>query len=659
MNFIGKALCLGAVVVAFSGAPVAAQEMPAEELAARFGARPTVLNISLSPSGDKIAYISSDNATTEILYMIDLAGDGVPVALTRISEANAELSDCSWANDEWLVCEIVGLTRVNGQIPIYYSRMFSVPTDGSEPQMLTSPRSFAARGIYQDGGSVVALDVEGEENKILMTRQFLQERRQVSRLGSDEEGLGVELVDVTRNRRRTVERPDEETTRYVADENGEIRLRVRRLDDARGRLTGDVQYYYREPGENDWTLFEGDLSSFQPVAVAQASNSAYGFGRVDGYSAVFRASLDGSGAYELVAARDDVDVDALIRIGRQRRVVGVSYATEKREVEYFDEDLASLASALSDALPGKPLIDIVDASADEQVLLIVASSDTDPGMTYLMDRRTNELSPLLPLRDALASLEMASMTPITFPAADGTEIPGYLTLPNGVEGPMPAVVLPHGGPGSRDYWGFDWLVQFFASRGYAVLQPNFRGSTGYGRAWFGRNGFQAWDLAVGDVNDAGRWLVSEGIADPERMGIVGWSYGGYAALQSQVLDPQLYKAVVAIAPVADLAMVVDEARDYTNYDIVRRFVGEGPHVREGSPSNYAERFQAPVLMFHGTDDINVGYRQSRRMEDRLKDAGREVEYVEYEGFDHYLDHGQVRGNMLLKIDNFLAEHLGE
>jgi len=222
---------------------------------------------------------------------------------------------------------------------------------------------------------------------------------------------------------------------------------------------------------------------------------------------------------------------------------------------------------------------------------------------------------------------------------------------------MAAIVLPHGGPGSRDEWGFDWLVQFLAARGYAVLQPNFRGSAGYGDAWFGRNGFQEWETAIGDVNDAGRWLVAEGIADPARLGIAGWSYGGYAALQSQVVDPDLYKAVVAIAPVTDLDMVVEEARDYTNFQVVRRFVGEGPHVRAGSPVNFADRFQAPVLLFHGTEDMNVGNQQSRKMEDRLEAAGVPVRYVEFEGHDHYLDHGKVRRDMLLAIDGFLAENL--
>jgi len=648
------ALCASALFTA----PASAQTANAEDLAARFGARMTLLDISLSPSGNKVAYISSDNASTEILYVVDLAGTAEPVPVTRLSDANSDLDNCSWASDDWLVCETSGYSQVEGGIPVGFSRMFAVSADGEQINTLTTRGSSYARGYLQDGGTVLALDVEGKDNTILMTRQFLDETRIGSRLGNAVNGLGVETVDLVRaSRRSTVERPDDDATRYVADENGEVRLKVRRPDNATGRLTGETYYFYRSAGSKRWRPFEGELSEFRPVSVDAASGFAYGYKRRDGYWAVYRAALDGSGNSELVAARDDVDVDRLIRIGRKQRIVGVSYATEKREVEYFDPELASLARALRTALPGQPLIDIVDASADEQVLLIVASSDTDPGMSYLLDRSNNSLSPLLPLREHLAQVPMANMEPVMFPAADGTQIPGYLTRPSNTDGPKRAVVLPHGGPGARDYWGFDWIVQFLAARGYAVLQPNFRGSSGYGAAWFGRNGFQAWELAVGDVNDAGRWLISEGIADSDQLAIMGWSYGGYAALQSQVLDPDLYQAVVAIAAVTDLKMLVEEARDYSDYSVVRRFVGQGPHVRAGSPTNFAEQFKAPVLLFHGTQDLNVAHTQSRRMKNRLEDAGRAVEYVEYDGFDHYLDHGQLRGNMLLKIDGFLNDAL--
>ena len=254
---------------------------------------------------------------------------------------------------------------------------------------------------------------------------------------------------------------------------------------------------------------------------------------------------------------------------------------------------------------------------------------------------------------------MGKMKPVTFPASDGTQIPGYLTLPPGSEGKnLPAIVLPHGGPSARDYWGFDYIVQFFAARGYAVLQPNYRGSSGYGEAWFGKNGYQAWDVAIDDVNDAGRWLVSEGIADPGQLAIAGWSYGGYAALQSQVVAPDLYKAVVAIAPVTDLAYLRDDAREYTTSRLREEQLGDGPHIDAGSPRRHAERFAAPVALFHGTLDINVDVRHSRGMAEALKDKGKQVTYREYEELQHDLGDSKVRAEMLTDIDAFLSQALG-
>ena len=207
-------------------------------------------------------------------------------------------------------------------------------------------------------------------------------------------------------------------------------------------------------------------------------------------------------------------------------------------------------------------------------------------------------------------------------------------------------------------WGFDWLSQYFANRGYAVLQPNFRGSTGYGDSWFQKNGFQSWRIAIGDVNDAGRYLLTSGIASPGKLGIFGWSYGGYAALQSSVLDPNLFKAIVAVAPVTDLATLRDEAARYSNALIVDRFIGHGPEVERGSPAQNVASIKAPVLLFHGDIDTNVGVGESRMMASRLRAAGKSVEYVEFKGLDHQLDDSAVRAEMLGKSDAFFRKAMG-
>src|SRR6185369_1261532 len=189
--------------------------------------------------------------------------------------------------------------------------------------------------------------------------------------------------------------------------------------------------------------------------------------------------------------------------------------------------------------------------------------------------------------------------PVSIAAPDGSAIPAYLTLPPGKEAKnLPAIVLPHGGPSARDEWGFDWLAQFLAARGYAVLQPQYRGSAGFGDVWLNENGFRNWRTSIGDITASAKWLSSQGIANPGRLAIVGWSYGGYAALQSAVTEPSLYKAVVAIAPVTDLQQIKQESRNYVDGDLIERLVGSGPHVEEGSPLRHAAAISAPVLLVH-------------------------------------------------------------
>lgn len=651
----------GLIALGWSGAASAGE---LEDAAGRFGLRATVLSVSLSPSGEKIAFISAGPEHSEVLNVVDLAGNGQVRVVTRNTEKNGDLTRCDWATDTRLVCELYGIGKSGGGLLLGFTRMFAIDYDGQNGQLLTERASNRALRFAQHGGSLVALEVDGEPGSILMTREWVKDRSIGTRLANDKEGYGVDIVDVTNGRRKVEEQPDTNASAFIADENGDLRLKVRSLTDGRGYLTGEDVYMYRGPEDNRWieieniTIDGAVTNEFIPVAVDDSRNVIYGFDKVGGYEAVVEVPLDGSNNGKVVVARDDVDVDQLIRIGRQRRVVGASYATERRAIKYFDAELGKLAQDLAKALPNKPLINIAGASSDENRLLIIASSDRDPGMVYLYDKSTRQLQPLLAMREALVGREMGTVTPVSYPASDGTEIPGYLTLPPGTAGKgLPSIVLPHGGPAARDEWGFDWLPQFFVSRGYAVLQPNFRGSAGYGEAWFGENGYQAWPTAIGDINDAGKWLVEQGVADPSKLAIVGWSYGGYAALQSQVVDPDLFKAVVAIAPVTDLGFLREDARDYVSGELREEQLGEGPHISAGSPLRHAEKFSAPVALFHGDYDLNVDVRHSRAMENRLKDAGKQVMYAEYEGLEHGLRDSKVRTEMLTRIDQFLANAL--
>lgn len=657
-----------ALLLAGCSMPLAAQDAAApitvDEAAIRFGARADVLDVSLSPSGNKVAYVAAGPSNIEVLYVIDLTGDPKPRPIAANREPIADLDWCEWATESRLVCQVSGMAYGTGGVLLPYDRLFAINDDGSETTELSKRQSANAVQALQFGGDVVALDVGGEQGQILMSRQYVPEANAGTRVNSDKRGFGVDLVDVSTAKRRVREGADEQAVRFVADESGRVRVKVRALRAANGRLTGENAYFYRSADSNSWepftqlTIDGSPVSAFVPVSVDSRRNVAYGYMTKDGYNAIAEFALDGGGAGKVLLARNDVDADSLIRIGRQRRVVGASYATEKREVAYFDPDLAKLAKGLAKALPDQPIINIVGASADESKLLMIASSDTQPGTVYLFDKASRQLEPLLAVRKLLENRPLGAMRPVSYPASDGTMIPGYLTMPPGSDGKnLPAVVLPHGGPSARDEWGFDWLVQFFTARGYAVLQPNYRGSSGYGEAWYGRNGFKSWEVAIGDVNDAGRWLVSEGIAQPDKLAIAGWSYGGYAALQSQVLDPALFKAVVAIAPVADLNYIVEDARDYTNFNVVRDFIGTGPHVEAGSPRRHAEKFTAPVALFHGTRDLNVDVRHSQDMEKALKSAGKSVIYREYPDLQHDLGDSAVRAKMLQEIGAFLDQTL--
>ena len=291
--------------------------------------------------------------------------------------------------------------------------------------------------------------------------------------------------------------------------------------------------------------------------------------------------------------------------------------------------------------------------------MIRASSDVDPGRWYVFDRTKKTLVEVIIDRPALKNTKLSTQKSFTLSGCGRHTDPGVYHAASGCHRRQEPARHRHAArrTGYRDEWGFDWLVQFYAQRGFVVLQPNFRGSEGYGDDWYMKDGFQSWKTSIGDVCDAGRWLVKQGIADPSKLAIVGWSYGGYAALQANVLDPDLYKAVVAIAPVTDLELVKSQATRYTNSEQVKAFIGSGPHVIEGSPAQNAKAFKAAVLMFQGDKDLNVDIAHSKKMDKELRSAHKSSQLIIYPKLDHQLRDSAARTDMLLKSDAFLRTQL--
>jgi len=628
--------------------------------AVAFGARASVEDISLSPDGTKIAYLAPRAGQGASVYVATIGG-GEPVLATGVDGDPERLLGCDWVSNSRLACKVYAVKQGGEVTPV--SRMVAFDTDGKNVKVLAQSESMDRRytGLY--GGGILDL-LPGEDGAVLMDRWFVPEVAYKTRLANTDEGYGVVRVDTRTLATRKVEEPERYGAEFITDGHGNVRIMGIQLPNtSRGYAGEKIKYSYRTSSSKKWNaLGDYDVLSEEgvnPIAVDPKLNVVYALKKLNGRQALYRIALDGSLREELVFAHPQVDVDGVARIGRSRRPVGAVYTTEKGEVEYFDPELKKLAASLAKSMPELPQVRFADSSADETKLLIWAGSDMDPGRYFIFDKTQRQLAEIMLARPELENATLAPMQAVTYKASDGASVPAYLTLPpGGAKTGLPAIVMPHGGPSARDEWGFDWLVQYYAARGFAVLQPNFRGSSGYGDSWFQENGFQSWSTAIGDVVDAGRWLVAQGIADPKKLAVVGWSYGGYAALQSAVVEPGLYKAVVAIAPVTDLSLLKEESRRWSDFALTNEFIGSGPHIREGSPAQNAARISAPVLLFHGDMDRNVTVAQSRVMEGKLRGAGKQVELVVYPKRDHYLSDSQVRAEMLRKSDAFLRSSIG-
>jgi dipeptidyl aminopeptidase/acylaminoacyl peptidase len=635
--------------------------------AAAFGAMETIFDAALNADGTKLVYTGAGTGSTTMAVVVDLVTGNVTQA-TRGDGKPINISTCGWSALDRLVCRLWGMERVNGAIYRVF-RTVAMDVDGKNQVFLGQRDTSEQRRKRLNDGQIIDW-MNGLDGNVLMQRTYVPQETTGRLTGrSAASGTGVDLIDTRTGKATVVEKAGDGVGGYIADGTGHVRIITAESVSEQGYLKGVETHSFRMPNDKQWHklgTYTADRSGggrgtgITVIAVDPHENVAYVLDTLDGRRALYKISLDEATKRELVFAHDQVDVEGVIEIGRSDRVIGAVFSTDSQHVHYFDPDYLKLHEMISKALPKTPLIDFINSSADEQLLVIHASSDIDPGNWYLYDRKKKSLAIISPSRPALKGKTLAQVRTISYAAADGTQIPAYLTLPPGVTEAknLPAIVLPHGGPDARDEWGFDWLSQYFAQRGYVVLQPNFRGSGGYGDAWFANNGYRGWKTSVGDVCDAGRWLISQGMADASKLGVFGWSYGGYAALQANVLAPDLFKATIAVAPVTDLELLKSKGSlDYANAFLEADFVGSGAHVKEGSPAQNAAAFKVPVLMFHADMDLNVDIGQSRLMDKQLKKAGKSSELIVYPDLEHSLRDGTVRADMLRKSDAFLRKQL--
>ena len=393
--------------------------------------------------------------------------------------------------------------------------------------------------------------------------------------------------------------------------------------------------------------------------------------------AVYTFDVETGEAGELIFEHPDVDVSGLLRSRRRQMTVGVAYTTDRTHREFWDERRRALQEFVDGELAGREN-NLTSFDRDEERYVVHSGGDRGPGAYWLLDAPYDEaregatdgfcLTHLFDLAPWLDEARTVPMHHVTYDARDGLAIPAYLTLPAGRApgdggAPLPLVLNPHGGPWVRDGWCFNPEVQFLASRGYAVLQPNYRGSAGYGLAYW-KASFGQWGLAMqDDLTDGVRWAIDAGIADPERVAIYGGSYGGYATLSGITKTPELYKCAVDYVGVSSIFTWLEAFPPYWKpmLEMVHEMVGhperDEERLRATSPLYHVDEIRCPLLVAQGANDPRVKLEESDQLVAALRERGVEVEYLVKDDEGHGFANEENRFEFYRAMERFFAEHL--
>ncbi len=381
-------------------------------------------------------------------------------------------------------------------------------------------------------------------------------------------------------------------------------------------------------------------------------------------AAIIKYDIANAKELETIYEHPEVDVATLLRSDKRKIITGVGYITDKRHYEFFDDTRKQLQQDIEAKLPGYEAV-VTSMNREETRCLVRTYSDRSLGAYYFYDMESKNLKKLTEVSPWLDESKMAEMKPISYQSRDGMTIHGYLTLPAGMEAKsLPVVINPHGGPWARDNWGFNPEVQFLANRGYAVLQMNFRGSVGYGRA-FWEAGFKKWGKEMqDDITDAANWLIQQGIADSTKIGIYGGSYGGYAVLAGLTLTPELYACGIDYVGVSNIFTLLETIPPYWEpmrqmfYEMVGDPKADSLLLWEVSPVFHADRIQTPLLIAQGANDPRVKKAESEQIVEALKARGIDVPYMVKENEGHGFRNEENRFDFYRAMEEFLGKNLG-
>jgi dipeptidyl aminopeptidase/acylaminoacyl peptidase len=624
-----------------------------------YGRLPAIENPRLSPDGAAIAFLSSV-AGRRCLIVRRLDSDRLGGPSDRaVCPGDDEVRWFFWKSADRLIVELYGQSHPNGDELLTRSRVVSIDTNGRNTVSLIDPR---AERAVDFGADHIVDPLPSDPSHVLIA---------VYRPGAD--SPDIVRVDIATGRQRLVVEGRDGITVWKTDAAGQVRVGTAIRD-------GIVKTYYRDDPNSPFQLIRevdaANAASFTVLAIGGRPGLLYvGSTEPTGRRAIYRYDTATGRFLDAYASNPDFDIDTLM-VDRGEPL-GYGYTGDEPVTVYTDPVSRRDAAQVAAALP-EYSTRIVDGTPDGRRMLILANGGNRPGAYYLMTRGHDQatLARFGAIRPDIPDSALAPVDTVTYTARDGLVIHGYVTLPLGMTmrpgmtmppgitlgaagGPIPFVVLPHGGPSARDRLGFDYLAQMIASLGYGVLQPNYRGSRGYGGA-FEQAGFAEWGLKMqDDVVDGTRWLIDRGLADPSRICIVGWSYGGYAALMGAIKTPDLYRCAASMAGVTDLRRRLDRAAQSRFADLnLPRFDSDPAVIAANSPVLHADSIRIPVLLAHGRRDFTVSVKDTEDMEAALRTAGKPVESLYFADDDHYLFREADRIAFLTALKSFLTRNLG-
>ncbi len=617
---------------------------------------PAFSSFAVSPSGNRIAMLRPIHESLHLAVM-DLAAGTSRIALA--SDPDQFLFNwCEFASEQRLICSVRAYIKlVAGQEGFGYrwypegrttiTRLFAVNYDGSDfkqlvPQAITDPgRDLVWNAPIQD--RIVSWLPDDPEHVLL----------QLSR--DDRLYPSVYRLNILRNTMKRVVRARPPVSFWFANVSGDVRFGAgyRGLQPVVFARDGSA---YIESNVSD---VMADLGTATVLGLASDGESFFAaFDNGEGRSAIHRVRLRDLAVVETLFGDAQYDVfGGLITDPADGRPLGVNAVREGASLRWFDGGIAAQFAEVAKALPGRNIRVLAGSPKSSTWVIAASTSDTVP-VVYLYRAHAKSLSPFGSIYADIPADAVATVRAVNYKARDGAQVPAYLTMPAGMKpSALPTVILPHGGPYAHDDGRFDYWSQFIASRGYAVLQPNFRGSTGYGSAHL-QAGFEQWgERMQDDVIDGLDWLIAEGITDPQRVCIVGGSYGGYVAQVAAYKTPERFRCAVSFAGVSDLPAMVGNLSRYQFGQLTRVRIQSGERLQSNSPLHNVERIGVPLLLVHGDQDRSVFIEQSVNMAAALEAAGKPHQFIYQPGGDHFLSVASDRLEFLEAMGVFLAQHL--